>query len=162
MAFWNLSEDSLWHQKRLDEERQKASVKSHTSALNVGARWLKTNKTTHTAVSSPYYGGDTNHSHSHNHNQNLYSENHAVAASAAGDPGGPPRSPTPSHDGMSVPPTLTSHDTWQQRLAGYDPSNMRKTWHPTWGPTPDSAGHQPLIPKDLLATWRSSKGMGHA
>jgi hypothetical protein len=102
----------------------------------------------------------TNHQPSTINHHDHTASNNTVAASAAGDPGGPPRSPAPSPD-PSVPPTkLTSEETWRQRLAGYDPSRPRQTWKPFWGPTPDAAGHQPLIPKDLLRWWR--EGREHA
>jgi len=51
-------------------------------------------------------------------------------------------------------PGPTSHETWRERLARYDPHKIRETWPATWGPRPDAPGHQPAIPADLLAEWR--------
>jgi uncharacterized protein YdaU (DUF1376 family) len=88
----------------------------------------------------------------------------------------PSPSPSPSHNtfittnstdaarppapegAASRTPGLTSHETWRQRLVGYDPANIRKTWQPTWGPRPDAPGIQPMIPPDLLTWWRAEHG----
>jgi hypothetical protein len=65
-----------------------------------------------------------------------------IAARASASPDGPPRPPLP--------------DTakWAARLDGYQPWLGIRTWQPSWGPIPDSAGHNPLIPSRLLAEWR--------
>jgi hypothetical protein len=64
----------------------------------------------------------------------------------------------PAPDGAaSRTPGLTSHETWQQRLAAYDPHNIRATWKATWGPRPDAPGIQPMIPPDLLRAWREQR-----
>jgi len=63
------------------------------------------------------------------------------------------RPPAPG-GAASRTPGLTSHETWQQRLAAYDPHNIRATWKAAWGPRPDAPGIQPMIPPDLLRSWR--------
>jgi hypothetical protein len=69
---------------------------------------------------------------------------------------GTARPPAPE-GAASRTPGLTSHETWRQRLVAYDPHNVRKTWHLTWGPRPDAPGIQPLIPPDLLRWWREQR-----
>ncbi len=64
----------------------------------------------------------------------------AVRASAG--PDGPPRTQLPDSA------------KWAERLAGYRPWEGVRTWHPTWGLPPDSAGHNPLIPTAQLRAWR--------
>ena len=44
---------------------------------------------------------------------------------------------------------------WAARLAGYRPWEGLTEWSARWGLRPDSAGDNPTIPKDLLATWRA-------
>lgn len=44
---------------------------------------------------------------------------------------------------------------WALRLAGYRPWEGLTKWEAGWGWRPDSAGDNPLIPKDLLASWRA-------
>ncbi len=65
------------------------------------------------------------------------------AARAPASPDGPPRS------------RLPDSAKWAERLAGYRPWEGKRTWDPRWGLRPDSAGHNPLIPEAMLASWRA-------
>jgi len=70
------------------------------------------------------------------------------AGRASAGPNGPPRS------------RLPDSAKWAERLDSYRPwlpfgDPMRGRWQPTWGLNPDSAGVNPLIPKDLLKAWRA-------
>ncbi len=48
---------------------------------------------------------------------------------------------------------------WAARLDQWKPwlphGPERGIWKPFWGPRPDSAGRNPLIPAELLKAWRS-------
>lgn len=46
---------------------------------------------------------------------------------------------------------------WLERLAGYRPWEGKKRWLPFWGLGPDSAGVNPLIPRDLRDAWRAEE-----
>lgn len=70
--------------------------------------------------------------------------------------------PPALHDSKtSLPPSQgeTGNDAerakWALRLAGYRPWEGLTKWEAGWGWRPDSAGDNPLIPKDLLAAWRA-------
>ncbi len=69
----------------------------------------------------------------------------AAAARSSASPGGPP------------PTRLTTEAEWQKRVEGYNPSEIRKTWKPAWGPTPDSPATSKLIPADLVQWWKAQR-----
>lgn len=83
------------------------------------------------------------------------------------NPGKPPGKPPAS----SYPPSsLPLHESgtggvaardsiWAERLDGYRPWEGVNAWSPHWGPRPDSAGTNPLIPGELLAKWRAKYGI---
>ena len=43
---------------------------------------------------------------------------------------------------------------WVERLANHRPQNGKPCWTNAWGPQPDSAGNNPLIPPNLYRAWR--------
>jgi uncharacterized protein YdaU (DUF1376 family) len=79
------------------------------------------------------------------------------AASAVGDPSGPPRS-------QPLPDTAK----WAERLAGFRPWEGKATWLPFWGPRPDSMQRNPTLElyPSLLKAWReeyqAAKARGEA
>ena len=80
--------------------------------------------------------------------ENSHGKVQTVAARASASPDGPPRS------------RLPDSAKWSERLDSYRPwlpfgDPLRGRWQPTWGLNPDSAGVNPLIPKDLLKAWRA-------
>ena len=77
--------------------------------------------------------------------------------------------PPPLHDSKtSDTPTHGETDTdparakWALRLAGYRPWDGLTAWQAGWGWRPDSAGDNPLIPKDMLASWRAESRAARA
>lgn len=81
LAFWTLSTDGLFHQKRLDKVRDSVTAKSIRASQSAQARWLKSLETSH-ADALPAHNG-RNASQSHNQIKNILSENHTVAARGA-------------------------------------------------------------------------------
>lgn len=45
---------------------------------------------------------------------------------------------------------------WAERLANHRPQLGKRNWRAQWGPSPDSAGHNPLIPANLYREWRDA------
>lgn len=78
----------------------------------------------------------------HPPNSSPHGSTSTVAARASASPDGPPRE------------RLPDSAKWAARLDGYRPWEGIRAWQPSWGPIPDSAGHNPLIPSRLLADWR--------
>lgn len=77
---------------------------------------------------------------------NPHGETIPVAARASASPDGPPRPPLPESA------------KWADRLEQYRPwlpHGERGRWEGTWGPAPDSAGRNPLIPVALYRAWRA-------
>jgi len=77
--------------------------------------------------------------------------------------------PPPLHDSSTsdTPPhgetdTDPARAKWALRLAGYRPWDGLTAWQAGWGWRPDSAGDNPLIPKDMLATWRAESRAARA
>lgn len=64
------------------------------------------------------------------------------AARASAGPKGPPRT--------RLPDTAK----WAERLANHKPLEGKPCWTGAWGLSPDSAGHNPLIPPRLYRAWR--------
>ena len=83
------------------------------------------------------------------------------------------RDPDPSHGGSRTfmnrqgtlitparatsPPPLRLPDTakWAERLDNHRPLQGKPRWTGAWGPNPESAGHNPLIPTHLYREWRA-------
>lgn len=92
-----------------------------------------------------------------------------------GDPSQP--DPDPSHGGRGTlmnrqgtvitrarasagpdgPPRERSKDAekWRERLDNHKPLQGKPCWTGAWGLSPDSAGHNPLIPPDLYREWKA-------
>ncbi len=79
--------------------------------------------------------------------QDFESSSHGItesdAARASASPDGPPR-----------PQQSTDIAKWADRLAKHRPQDGKPCWTNAWGPQPDSAGHNPLIPPNLYRKWR--------
>lgn len=65
-----------------------------------------------------------------------------VAARASASPDGPPRTPLPSSA------------KWRERLDNHRPWEGIRCWQASWGLSPDSSGHNPLIPPAMLREWK--------
>ena len=83
---------------------------------------------------------------------NPHGETITDAVRASASPDGPPRS------------RLPDSAKWAERLDGYSPwlaigDPKRGKWQPTWGPQPDSAGRNPLIPAELLKAWHARRAV---
>jgi uncharacterized protein YdaU (DUF1376 family) len=65
MAFWKLAGDGLWHQKRLDEVRSQASVKSLKAVQSAQAMWLKRRERESADAERTPSGRNANHSYNH-------------------------------------------------------------------------------------------------
>lgn len=81
-----------------------------------------------------------------------HGETMTAAVRASASPDGPPR------------PRLPDSAKWAERLDGYSPwlpigDPKRGKWQPTWGPQPDSAGRNPLIPVELLKAWHARRAV---
>jgi uncharacterized protein YdaU (DUF1376 family) len=65
MAFWKLAGDGLWHQKRLDEVRSQASVKSLKAVQSAQAMWLKRRERESADAERTPSVRNANHSYNH-------------------------------------------------------------------------------------------------
>ena len=83
---------------------------------------------------------------------NPHGETMTEAGRASASPDGPPRS------------RLPDSAKWAERLDGYSPwlaigDPNRGKWPSAWGPQPDSAGRNPLIPVELLKAWHARRAV---
>lgn len=143
MAFWQLMDDGLWHQKKLDQVRSEVTLKSEKARAAAYAKHLNNNNSPSADAQRTHSGRSANHKHK----QNLsHGENSTDA----------PRPPAPN-GAASDAVVLTSEAEWQKRVEAYNPSEIRKTWKPAWGPTPDSPATSKLIPYHLVQWWKAKR-----
>lgn len=145
LAFFE-ERDGLLHHDRVERELAKAEGnaerRTEMARRAADARWERERALKSDAPRMPGACPPSSPS------ENSHGKVQTVAARASASPDGPPRS------------RLPDSAKWAERLDGYRPwlpfgDPMRGRWQPTWGLNPDSAGVNPLIPKELLRAWRA-------
>lgn len=139
--------DDCWVHERVEFEwlDSQALIKAKSAAGKEGARrrWAGRSNGKSMAVPSASHGQTDAPEPLPNPLPPSHGNTSTVAVRASASPDGPPRTQLPESA------------KWAERLAGYRPWEGVRTWHPTWGPTPDSAGVNPLIPPKMREDWRA-------
>lgn len=147
-AFFVLEGD-LWQHGRIDAELDRAMRFIEKQAEN-GRRGGRPPKDESQKKPKPNPDRNPNHIPTETtspspSNNSSHGKTITDAPRASASPDGPPRT------------GLTPEAEWQQRVEGYDPSRIRATWQPSWGPPPDSAATSKLIPVHLVQWWKSQR-----
>ncbi len=138
--------DGRWQHERIDAEIDRATrfIEKQTANGARGGRPPRTEtQTKPNPKPKPNPTGTTSPSPANilNHGDIPFD-----AARASASPDGPPHA------------RLPDSAKWKDRLEQFKPwlpHGERGKWEATWGPRPDSAGRNPIIPPALYADWRA-------